>query len=108
MAGNEPDLGLRTARSDVSRWSPNGFRQTSQMGQAVPQGETGRQNEKLAGAPRLRSFAGRTLHASFRPRLAAVALAFSLALHLHQVGQRTFTSKLLSMPSTQLSRSAVD
>src|SRR5712691_2656005 len=41
-------------------------------------------------------------HASFRPRLAAVALALSLALHLHQVGQRTFTSKLLSMPSTQL------
>src|SRR5271166_1688448 len=40
-------------------------------------------------------------HASFRPRLAAVALAFSLALHLHQVGRRTFTSKLLSMPSTQ-------
>src|SRR6266403_2106283 len=24
-----------------------------------------------------------------------------LALHLHQVGQKTFTSKLLSMPSTQ-------
>jgi hypothetical protein len=32
-----------------------------------------------------------------------MALALSLALHLHQVGQRTFTSKLLSMPSTQLS-----
>ena len=30
------------------------------MGQAVPQGQTGRQNEKLAGAPRLRSFAERT------------------------------------------------
>jgi streptogramin lyase len=29
----------------------------------------------------------------------------SLGLHLHQVGQRTFTSKLLSMPSTQRSRS---
>ena len=43
------------------------------------------------------------LHASFRPRLAAVALAFSLGLHLHQVGRRTFTSKLLSMPSTQQS-----
>ena len=27
-----------------------------------------------------------------------------LALHLHQVGQRTFTSKLLSVPSTQRSR----
>jgi hypothetical protein len=27
-----------------------------------------------------------------------------LALHLHQVGQRTFTSKLLSMPSTQRTR----
>jgi hypothetical protein len=47
------------------------------------------------------------LHASFRPRLAAVALAFSLALHLHQVGQRTFTSRLLSMPSTRLNRYAV-
>jgi len=29
----------------------------------------------------------------------------SLTLHLHQVGQRTFTSKLLNMPSTQLNRS---
>jgi len=27
-----------------------------------------------------------------------------LGLHLHQVGRRTFTSKLLSMPSTQLTR----
>src|SRR5712664_2430313 len=27
-----------------------------------------------------------------------------LALHLHQVGQKTFTSKLLSMPSTQRTR----
>jgi len=44
------------------------------------------------------------IHASFRPRLAAVALALSLALHLHQVGRKTCTSKLLSMPSTQLSR----
>src|SRR5271169_5290670 len=33
------------------------------------------------------------LYASFRPRLAAVALAFSLALHLHRVGQKTSTSK---------------
>ena len=33
----------RTARSDVSRRPPHGFRQTSQMGQAVPQGQTGRQ-----------------------------------------------------------------
>jgi hypothetical protein len=47
----------------------------------------------------------RLFNASFRPRLAAVALASSLGLHLHQVGQRTFTSKLLSMPSTQRSRS---
>jgi hypothetical protein len=42
------------------------------------------------------------LYASFRPHLAAVALAFSLALHLHQVGQGTCTPKLLSMPSTLL------
>src|ERR1700752_1196343 len=28
-----------------------------------------------------------------------------LTLHLHQVGQRTFTSKLLSMPSTRRNRS---
>src|ERR1700677_2235580 len=49
----------------------------------------------------------RLLHASFRPRLAAIALALSLALHLHQVGRRTFTSKLLNMPSTQLSLAAV-
>src|ERR1035438_1702244 len=47
----------------------------------------------------------RLFHASFEPRLAATALASSLGLHLHQVGQRTFTSKLLSMPSTQRSRS---
>jgi len=38
------------------------------------------------------------------PHLAAVALASSLGLHLHPVGRRTFTSKLLSMPSTQRSR----
>src|SRR5450759_1822023 len=44
------------------------------------------------------------IHASFRPRLAAVALASSLGLHLHQVGRRTCTSKLLNMPSTQRSR----
>jgi hypothetical protein len=30
----------------------------------------------------------RLFNASFRPRLAAVALASSLGLHLHQVGQR--------------------
>src|SRR6266496_1373487 len=46
----------------------------------------------------------RLFNASFRPRLAAIALASSLGLDLHQVGQRTFTSKLLSMPSTQRSR----
>src|ERR1019366_5822028 len=44
------------------------------------------------------------IHASFRPRLAAVALASSLGLHLHQAGRRTCTSKLLNMPSTQLTR----
>src|SRR4029077_12721081 len=44
------------------------------------------------------------LGASFRPHLAATALAPSLALHLHQVGRRTFTSELLSMPSTQQNR----
>jgi hypothetical protein len=47
------------------------------------------------------------LYASFRPRLAAVALAFSLALHLHQVGRGTCTPKLLNMPSTRLNRYAV-
>src|SRR6516162_4865167 len=50
----------------------------------------------------------RLLDASFRPRLATVALASSLGLHLHPVGQRTFTSKLLSMPSTQRTRYAGD
>ena len=34
----------------------------------------------------------RLFRASFGPRLAAIALASSLGLHLHQVGQRTFTS----------------
>src|SRR6202030_2856433 len=33
-----------------------------------------------------------------------VALAFSLALHLHQVGRGTCTPKLLSMPSTHRHR----
>jgi hypothetical protein len=32
------------------------------------------------------------LYASFRPRLAAVALAFSLSLHLHQVGRSASAS----------------
>jgi len=32
------------------------------------------------------------------------SLCVLLALHLHQVGRGTFTPKLLSMPSTQLSR----
>jgi hypothetical protein len=41
------------------------------------------------------------LGASFRPHLAAAALAPSLALHLHLVGRRTFTSELLSLPSTR-------
>ena len=39
---------------------------------------------------------------------AEIALARSTRPYLHQVGQRTFTSKLLSMPSTQRSRSAAD
>src|SRR6516162_69360 len=39
----------------------------------------------------------RLLDASFRPRLATVALAsITRGLHLHPVGQRTFTSELLS------------
>src|SRR5260370_40533726 len=46
------------------------------------------------------------LYASFRPHLAAVALAFSLALHLHHVGHGTCTPKLLTMPSTLLTRCA--
>ena len=41
----------------------------------------------------------------FQTPPAALALASSLGLHLHQVGLRTYTSKLLSMPSTQRSRS---
>src|SRR5580700_3036310 len=39
LDGNEPYLRRRTIRSDVSRWPPDGFRQTSQMGQALPQGQ---------------------------------------------------------------------
>ncbi len=39
---------------------------------------------------------------AYEPGLAPRAA--SLGLHLHQVGQRTFTSKLLSMPSTRRSR----
>jgi hypothetical protein len=48
----------------------------------------------------------RRSEASFRPRLATVALALSLGLHLHQVGRGTCTPKLLSMPSTLLNRYA--
>ena len=47
----------------------------------------------------------RLFMASFRPCLAAVALASTLGLHLHQVGQRTFTSKVMEHASTQRSRS---
>src|SRR5579862_2302886 len=74
-------------------------------------GLRGKLPARPALAPNIRLFVHRLahlIHASFRPRLAAVALAFSLALHLHQVGRRTFTSKLLSMPSTQLSRFAAE
>src|SRR5271165_5939225 len=61
-----------------------------------------RRSRLISGfCPSTRTFA----NASFRPRLAAAALASSLALHLHQVGRRTFTSKPLNMPSTQRTRS---
>jgi hypothetical protein len=36
-----------------------------------------------------------------RSDLAAIALASSLGLHLHQVGERTLTSKLLNMPGAR-------
>src|ERR1700674_5248664 len=55
----------------------------------------------------------RLLHASFRPRLqttdlaAAIALAFCYPSPPSGWG-RTFTSRLLSMPSTQRSRFAAD
>src|SRR5215469_4812495 len=52
--------------------------------------------------PSTRTFAPRFLETPPRGDSPCV----SLALHLHQVGRRTFTSKLLSMPSTQLSRCA--
>src|SRR5208283_1192231 len=70
-------------------------------------GLRGKLPARPALAPNIRFFVHRLahlIHASFRPRLAAAALASSLGLHLHQAGRRTFTSKLLSMPSTQLSR----
>ena len=50
--------------------------------------------------PSTRTFASRFFQTS--PR--GDSLCVSLALHLHQVGQGTFTPKLLSMPSTQLRR----
>src|SRR6266446_7143072 len=51
----------------------------------------------------------RLLHASFRPRLQTSDLAAAIALAFCYPSppsgwERTFTSKLLSMPSTQLSR----
>src|SRR5215471_20550894 len=58
----------------------------------------------LTSAPVFVHRLARLIHASFRPRLAAIALASSLDLHLHQVGQRTFTSELPNMPGTQRSR----
>src|ERR1039458_1955231 len=73
-------------------------------------GLRGKLPARPALTPCIRFFVHRLAHllyASFRPHLAAVALAFSLALHLHQVGRGTCTPKLLSMPSTQLNRFAV-
>src|SRR6202163_3239419 len=70
-------------------------------------GLRGKLPARPALAPCIRFFVHRLahlIHASFRPRLAAVALASSLGLHLHQVGRRTCTSKLLSMPSTHRHR----
>jgi hypothetical protein len=70
-------------------------------------GLRGKLPARPALTPCIRFFVHRLAHllyASFRPRLATVALAFLLALHLHQVGPGTCTPKLLSMPSTQLSR----
>jgi hypothetical protein len=42
-----------------------------------------------------------SLRASFRPRLAAAALALRYTLHLHQVGSGTLTPKLRDMLGTQ-------
>src|SRR5262249_30679601 len=63
-----------------------------------------RRSRLVSGScPSTRTFAIRFFQTP--PR--GVALAFSLALHLHQVGQGTCTPKLLSMPSTPLTRFAV-
>src|ERR1017187_3906647 len=43
----------------------------------------------------------------FQPPPRGGSPCISLGLHLHQVGRRTCTSKLLNMPSTQLNRVAV-
>src|SRR6516162_1332337 len=51
--------------------------------------------------PSARTFASRFLQTP--PR--GDSPCASLTLHLHQVGQRTFTSELLSMPGTRLNRS---
>ena len=50
----------RTARPDLPRRPPDGLRQTSQMGQAVPQGQTGRQRAEVAAPPQIRTLAERT------------------------------------------------
>src|SRR5215470_10454600 len=52
--------------------------------------------------PSIRTFAPRFLQTPPRGDSPCV----SLALHLHQVGRRTLTSQLLSMPSTLLNRFA--
>src|SRR5215467_13703240 len=60
-----------------------------------------RRSRLLSGfCPSTRTFAPRFLQTSPHDDSPCA----SLALHLHQVGQGTFTPKLLSMPSTQLSR----
>ena len=61
--------------------------------------DTGRLFPQTYVCPSTRTFAVRFLQTSPRGDSPCTLLA----LHLHQVGQRTFTSKLLSMPSTQLS-----
>jgi hypothetical protein len=54
--------------------------------------------------PSTRTFAPRFLQTPPRGGLRPCA---SLVLHLHQVAQRTYTSKLLNMPGTRRNRSAV-
>jgi hypothetical protein len=110
--------GHRSGRSGGPVYQPGGFANAPSLARFEQPGGLSRGRGRLrrptsCSAPRLPIIKGGNMKECLDyDRLceipAKIALASSLGLHLHQVGRRTFTSKLLSMPSTQRSRCAAD